>query len=105
MLLSICGNVTNVVKSFSNWRGSFNKSEINMRIKMKRCLTCKTLLSNSSKVCTKCGSKELEKGVYTDEYNESVIFNKHLNESRSDISLCSLCAAPVIHGKCSVCDD
>ncbi len=26
------------------------------KIKMKRCIKCKRLLSNSSKVCTKCGS-------------------------------------------------
>jgi RNA polymerase subunit RPABC4/transcription elongation factor Spt4 len=49
-----------------------------MRAKMKRYLNCKTLLGNSSKVCSKCGSKDLEKGIYTDVSNSSVIYNKHL---------------------------
>ena len=40
-----------------------------MKVKMKRCINCKTLLSNSSKSCTRCGSKELENGFYTDEPN------------------------------------
>jgi hypothetical protein len=79
-----------------------------MKIKMKSCLSCKTLLSNSSKVCTKCGSKELEKGVYTDESNKSLVFNKHLNESKSDIVLCPTCCVPLTiingHSYCIGCD-
>lgn len=44
-----------------------------MQFIMKRCLNCKTLLSISSRVCTKCGSKKLEKGSYTDEPRMSLM--------------------------------
>jgi RNA polymerase subunit RPABC4/transcription elongation factor Spt4 len=60
-----------------------------MKVKMKRCLYCKTLLGNSSKVCSKCGSKDLEKGIYTDESNISVIYNKHL--PKNEIRRCPCC--------------
>lgn len=81
-----------------------------MKVKMKRCISCNILLSNSSKVCTKCGSKEIEKGFYTDKsYKQYKIqYNKHLNKPNSCI-LCPTCSAPVTikdgHGECCFCDD
>ncbi|WNR43659.1 hypothetical protein [Paenibacillus roseipurpureus] len=81
-----------------------------MKIKMKRCLNCQTLMSNSRTVCTKCKSTQLENGFYTDESNESVIFNKHLIESKNYFH-CPTCGAGITikDGQgiydCSVCDD
>lgn len=79
-----------------------------MKTKMKKCLNCKTLLSNSSKVCTKCGSKELEKGLYTDESNKSIIYNKYSDESRNEV-MCPICSAWVTikkgHGECCFCGE
>lgn len=80
-----------------------------MKVKMKRCINCKTLFSNSSKSCTKCGSKELEKGFYTDESNKSVIYNKHLHEVKNDICICPTCGTPIIfkdgQGECIECEE
>ncbi|MEH6993725.1 hypothetical protein V7075_13585 [Neobacillus drentensis] len=77
-----------------------------MKVKMKKCVNCKTLLSNSSKLCTKCGSKDLEKGIYTDESNNSIIYNKHL--PKIEIRRCPTCGAGVTMkygGECSFCGD
>ena len=73
-----------------------------MKVKMKRCINCNTLLSNSSKVCSKCGSKEIEKGSYTDESD------KELNKPNNYFQ-CPTCSAPVTikngHGECYLCGD
>jgi hypothetical protein len=61
-----------------------------MKVKMKRCVSCKTLLSNSAKACFKCNSKELEKGVYSDES-----MNKVSALSRGPSSTCPTCCGPV----------
>lgn len=80
-----------------------------MKVKMKKCLNCNTLLSNSAKVCTKCGSKTLEKGVYTDEYNQGVIYNKNLKNSNPNVINCPTCGAGITltfgYGECSFCGD
>ncbi len=82
-------------------------SEVSVEVKMKRCSNCKTLASNSAKVCTKCGSKELEKGTYTDESNEDVIYNRDL--PKNEIRRCPICGGEGVittrHGMehCSVC--
>lgn len=74
-----------------------------MKIKMKRCLNCKTLVSNSSKQCTKCGCKQLERGSYTDESNKSILTNNQSNKSISQI-LCPTCSAWVtINNRCGEC--
>jgi hypothetical protein len=79
-----------------------------VKAKMKRCINCKTFLSNSSKVCTKCGSNKLEKGVYTDEDSESVTHKRHLNESLNQV-MCPICCVPVSidngHGECCYCGE
>lgn len=85
-----------------------------VKVKMKRCTDCQTLLSNSTKVCSKCGSRQLEKGVYSDESNQSVLNNKHQSlivgkQSNSGILRCPTCGAGVTttlgFGECSVCGD
>lgn len=87
---------------FHKWR------EVSLKVKMKRCINCKTLLSNSSKACTKCGSYELENGIFADESNNSIIFNKHLNEPKTVIQ-CPICCAPVtiklFIGECHFCGE
>jgi RNA polymerase subunit RPABC4/transcription elongation factor Spt4 len=88
-----------------------NWSEVGMKVKMKRCINCKTLLSNSSKVCINCGSKELEKGFYTDESKNYIITNKQLNiqlhPPTSGILRCPICSAWVTikngFGECCFC--
>lgn len=85
-----------------------------VKVKMKRCTDCKTLVSNSAKVCSKCGSRQLEKGVYTDEKKQSVIYNKHQHliigkQSNNGIRSCPTCGAGVSttsgYGECSFCGD
>ncbi|WP_335492706.1 hypothetical protein [Neobacillus niacini] len=64
-------------------------------------------MSNSSKECTKCGSKELEKGRYKDEKNKGVIYNKYLQ--KNEIRRCPTCGGAglitIKNGieECSVC--
>ena len=82
---------------------------------MKRCTDCKSLLSNSSKVCSKCGSSQLEKGIYTDEPKQKVTYNKHSHliigkELENSIQSCPTCFAGVTTnilgcGECSFCGD
>ena len=77
---------------------------------MKRCTNYKTLLSNSANVCSKCGSRHLEKGVYSDEPKQSTIYNKHQNliignQTNNRIRSCPTCGAGVAttlgYGECS----
>lgn len=77
-----------------------------MKVKVKRCLQCKSLLSNSSKVCTKCGRRELEKGLYTNEPKRSTV---PLAKSEKNIIYCPTCNAGIAsrngYGVCSFCGD
>lgn len=87
-----------------------------MKIKMKSCINCKSLLSNSSTSCTKCGRKDLEKGFYTDGSHQSLLFNKQksliISKQSEGVHLnCPTCGADVYiknrigSVECSVCDD
>ena len=80
-----------------------------MKIKMKRCMKCKTLLSNSSKLCTKCSSSELERGSYNDEPTKGVIYNKYIHKSQGTNSTCPTCAGPVNikdgFNSCGICEE
>lgn len=92
-----------VVRIFYKW-GKFS-----MKVQMKRCVECRALLNKSLKLCTKCGSRELEEGFYERESKNSVEFNKYLNDSHGNIVSCPVCGAGVTtksgFGECSFCGD
>ena len=80
-----------------------------MKVKIKRCLSCETLLRNSSKICNKCGSEELESGFYSDEPKTSILTNELLNKPNNQI-MCPTCSAWVTinemgFGECCFCGD
>jgi rRNA maturation endonuclease Nob1 len=78
-----------------------------MKVKMKRCMNCKTLLSNSAKVCIKCGSRELEKGVYSNE--PTTMMTNQVNNPVKAVMYCPTCGAGITtktgYGECSFCGD
>jgi len=61
-----------------------------MKVKMKRCVDCQTLCSNTSKVCIKCQGRELEKGLYSDEPR----FPRITHEQIMSVQ-CPTCVAPI----------
>lgn len=79
-----------------------------MKVKMKRCTSCKTLLSNSAKVCIKCRSRELEKGLYSNEPITITTTNK-VSMPVKDIIYCPTCGAGINtktgFSECSFCGD
>lgn len=81
-----------------------------VKIKMKRCIKCETLLSNYSKLCNKCGSRELERGSYNDEPYKEVIHNKYIEDkTKGTFSTCPTCAGPIYikegFNRCDICDE
>jgi RNA polymerase subunit RPABC4/transcription elongation factor Spt4 len=74
---------------------------------MKKCVNCRTLMSNSSKKCMKCGSEKLEKVFKKNEPSKGVIYNKYI--PKEEIRRCPTCGgAGVLTMKngieeCSVC--
>ena len=75
---------------------------------MKRCTSCKTLLSNSAKVCIKCGSRELEGGGYSNE-SSRITTNSQENVQVKNVIYCPTCGAGITtkfgYGQCSFCGD
>lgn len=81
-----------------------------MPIKMKQCLDCNSLCSNSASKCQVCGSSNLVKGSYTTKEEAQIkIQEKEAEKYKRDVSQCPLCCSPVPisngRGYCVYCDE
>ncbi|MGL3067101.1 MULTISPECIES: hypothetical protein [Planococcus] len=77
-----------------------------MQLKVKRCISCQTVVSDSLNACTKCGSQALEEGTYLiNGQHKSLIIAPQ--STRKTIS-CPTCGAGIsmrYGGECRGCGD